>query len=97
MPAIGRTLIPRYPFNEEGRKWKQIAGPYETPGGRLAVTLQSRIIRFRMAAASDTRVGLIVASITEHETENGVFCEVSFERRDWKASHRLMTPKTCHF
>lgn len=43
------------------------------------------------------RVGLITASIWERETENGVFHNVSFERRyrdgdgNWKSSHSYDT------
>ena len=43
------------------------------------------------------RVGLITASIWERETENGVFYNVSFERRyrdgegNWKSSHSYDT------
>ena len=43
------------------------------------------------------RVGLITASIWERQTENGVFFNVSFERRyrdgegNWKSSHSYDT------
>ena len=47
--------------------------------------------------AAKVRVGLITASIWERQTENGVFYNVSFERRyrdgegNWKSSHSYDT------